>query len=136
VRYAALTLWASTACIGLYLLVTLLVRGGVRRQPTKVTRYPVVLVAGHPVLSLAGLGLWSTYLATGRVGYGWAAFGVLCASALLGFALLTRRLTGQGGRHAREGAGQSGLWVVVLHGLGGLATFVLVLITATLMSRG
>jgi hypothetical protein len=136
VRFAALILWAGTACIGLYLLGAWLAHGGIRQQPTKVTRYPVVLLSSHPVLALTGLALWSCYLATGDVSYAWAAFGVLCGSALLGFALLTRWLTGIGGRHAREEEYQFGVWGVLLHGLAGLATFVLVLITATLMSHG
>jgi hypothetical protein len=60
---------------------------------------------------------------------------VLCGSALLGFALLTRWLTGIGGRHARTEAEHFPAWAVALHGLGGLATFILVLITATIMSQ-
>lgn len=59
---------------------------------------------------------------------------MLCGSALLGFALLTRWLTGIGGRHARKEGVHFPAWAV-LHGLAGLATFILVLITATIMSQ-
>ncbi len=135
-RFAALILWSGTACIGVYLLVAWLARGGIRRQPTKVTRYPVILFFSHPVLALTGLALWIRYLAVGEIVYAWAAFGVLCGSALLGFALFTRWLTGIGGKHVRQQGEQLGVWPVLLHGLAGLATFILVLITATIMSHG
>jgi hypothetical protein len=135
VRFVALALWSGTACAGLYLLAGWLAHGGIRRQPTKVTRYPVTMFFSHPVLALTGLGLWIRYLAGGGITYAWAAFGVLCGSALLGFALLTRWLTGIGGRHARTEAEHFPAWAVALHGLAGLATFILVLITATIMSQ-
>lgn len=51
----------------LYLLVGWLARGGIRRQPTKVTRYPVTMFVSHPVLALTGLGLWIRYLAGGGI---------------------------------------------------------------------
>jgi hypothetical protein len=136
VRAAAAILWSGTAIVGVYLLISWLRRGGLRRPPAKVTRYPVIPVAGHPVLALTGLGLWIRYLAGGERLYAWAAFGVLCVSALLGFILLTRWFTGIGGRHARDTADQPGVVGAVLHGLAGMATFALVLITATIMTHG
>lgn len=135
-RFVALALWSGTACAGLYLVGGWLARGGIRRQPTKVTRYPITMFLSHPVLALTGLGLWTGYLADGSITLAWAAFGVLCGSALLGFALLTRWLTGIGGRHARQEAERFPAWAVLLHGLAGLATFILVLITATIVSQG
>lgn len=134
--FAALILWSGTACIGLYLLLTWLAGGGISRKPTKVTRYPLVLVVSHPALALTGLALWICYLAEHQIGYAWTAFGVLCVAVLLGFALLTRWLTGIGGRHARDDSGQFSGWIVLLHGLSALATFVLVVITATIMCHG
>jgi hypothetical protein len=133
---AALILWSGTAIVGLCLLIARLSRGGMRRPPAKVTRYPVIPVAGHPVLALTGLGLWAWYLASGRQAYAWAAFGVLCVTALLGFILLTRWFTGIGGRHARDTGDQPGIWGVLLHGLAGISTFALVLVTATTMRHG
>jgi hypothetical protein len=135
VRFAALILWAGTAGIGVYLLARWLV-GGTGRRPAKATNYPVVLVASHPVLALTGLGLWVCYLLGHRVGYAWAAFGVLCAAVLLGFALLIGWLTGLGGRHARPKPGPLAVWAIGLHGLAALATFVLVMLTASIMSHG
>lgn len=135
-RFVALALWAGTACAGLYLLAAWLWHGGVRQPPTKVTRYPAVMFFSHPVLALTGLALWVSYLAGSQLMYAWAAFGVLCGSALLGFALFTRWLTGIGGRHARQETERFPAWAVLLHGLAGMATFSLVLITATIMSQG
>lgn len=135
-RAAALILWSGTAIVGVYLLISWLSGGGVRRPPAKVTRYPVIPVIGHPVLALTGLGLWIRYLADGERICAWGAFGVLCVSALLGFTLLTRRFIGIGGRHARDIGDQPAVAAVLLHGLAGMATFALVLITATMMSQG
>ena len=132
-RIAALILWSGTAAIGVYLLIAWLSRGGVRQPPAKVTRYPVIPLTAHPVLALTGLGLWIRYLAGGGLVYAWAAFGLLCASALLGFILLTRWFIGIGGKHARDTGSHHGFWVVLLHGLAGMATFALVLITAANM---
>lgn len=135
-RFAALILWSGTACAGLYLLVTWLLGRGLRQQPTKVTKYPITMIVSHPVLALTGLALWVCYLAEHQIFYAWTAFGVLCATGLFGFALLTRWLTGIGGRHARDEPVRFSAWAVLLHGLCALATFVLVVITATIMSHG
>jgi hypothetical protein len=135
VRPAALILWSGTAMMGICLLVSWLSRRGVRRPPAKVTRYPVIPVIGHPVLALTGLGLWIWYVTSGEPAYAWGAFGVLCAAALLGFILLTRWFIGIGGRHAKDTGSYRGFPVVLLHGLAGMATFALVLITTT-MSHG
>jgi hypothetical protein len=136
VRFAALILWAGTAGIGLYLLITSLAGRKIKQEPARVTKYPALLVPSHPVLALTGLGLWVCYLIEHQVGYAWAAFGVLCGTVLLGFALLTRWLTGIGGRHVSAEASHPAAWAVLLHGLSALVTFVLVMITATIMSHG
>jgi hypothetical protein len=131
----ALVIWSATAFFGLYLLCAWLAAGGIRRQPIKVTKFPLVLVCAHPLCALTGLGFWVRYVADNQLADAWAAFGVLCGSALLGFALLTRWLTGQGGRHARGGEQRFPTYSVILHGVGGIVTFVLVLITATIASQ-
>jgi hypothetical protein len=87
------------------------------------------------MLALTGLALWICYLAGGGTGYAWSAFGVLCAAALLGFTMLTRWLTGMSGRHAQTEAARLPVRAALLHGLAGLTTFILVLITATIMSH-
>ncbi len=133
-RIAALVLWVMTACVGLYLLSTWLSRG-VRQRAAKLTRYPVILIALHPVFAATGLGFWVTYVLTAQVRFAWMSFGMLSGSALLGFALLTRWLTARGGRHVWGAGRHFPRNAVVLHGVVGVATFVLVLITATIASR-
>jgi hypothetical protein len=49
--------------------------------------------------------------------------------------MLTRWLTGPGGRHARGAEQQFPARIVATHGAVGLATFALVLIAATLATR-
>jgi hypothetical protein len=136
VRFAALVGWVSTACVGLYLLISRLASERNKKRPAKATKYPALLMPGHPALALTGLTLWVCFLIEHRAGYAWAAFGVLCVTILLGFALLTRWLTGVGGRHAGQQPGHRPARVVVLHGLAALATFVLAMLTASIMSHG
>lgn len=132
---AALVMWMLTAGAGLRLLVRWLADGGPRRPGTKVTRYPAVLVFGHPTLALLALAAWVAFLLTERAVYAWSAFAALVLVALLGFVMLTRWLTGAGGKHAR-GAEQAFPAVsVVAHGAVATLTFVLVLFTAITVSR-
>lgn len=133
-RITALVLWVTTACVGLYLLPIWLSRG-VRQRAAKLSRYPLILIALHPVFAVTGLGFWVTYVLTARVRFAWMAFGMLWGSALLGFALLTRWLTARGGRHVWRAERHFPRNAVVLHAVVGVATFVLVLITATIASH-
>jgi hypothetical protein len=134
-RTAVFCVWAVTAVVGGYLLTLWLSGGGLRQQATQITLFPAALVFCHPLLALTGLGCWIGFLATGVVGFAWAAFGCLCATALLGFAMFTRWLAGRGGRHARGAEQRFPLAAVALHGTVGLITFVLVLIVATTASH-
>ncbi|GAB2821991.1 hypothetical protein GCM10027176_27960 [Actinoallomurus bryophytorum] len=132
---AALVMWLLTAAAGLRLLVRWLSEGGLRRQGTKVTRYPAVLVLGHPALAVLALATWVVFLLTRRSVYAWSAFGVLVLVALLGFTMLTRWLTGEGGKHARDAEQGFPVVAVVTHGVVAATTFVLVLLTAITVSR-
>lgn len=134
-RVAALVAWLLSAAAGSYLLTHWLAGGGLRRQATKVTRYPATLVLAHPVLAVAGLVMWVLFLTGGRVAYAWGAFGVLVVVALLGFAMLTRWLVGAGGRHARGTEREFPVVAVVLHGTVAITTFVLVFLTASAAVR-
>ncbi|MEV0968005.1 hypothetical protein [Microtetraspora glauca] len=127
---AALAVWILTVLAGLYLLVLWLAGSGLRQQATKVTAFPVTLILTHPALAVAGLGLWIGFLLTRESGYAWGAFAVLTAVALLGFTLFTRWL-GRG-RHARGAERRFPVIAVVLHGVAGVSTFVLVLLTASM----
>ncbi len=120
----------------MYLLSSWLSRGGIGQRATKVTSYSVILVGLHPALAAIGLGFWIGYVLTAQVRYAWTAFGVMCGSALLAFAMLTRYLTARGGRHARIAQQHFPGYAVAAHVAVGVATFVLVLITATIVSQG
>jgi hypothetical protein len=132
---AALVMWVLTAVAGLRLLVRWLSEGGLRRQGTKVTRYPAVLLLGHPTLALLALATWVAFLLTRSSVYAWSSFGALVLVALLGFTMFTRWLTGQGGKHARDGEQVFPVVAVVAHGAVATLTFVLVLLTAITVSR-
>jgi hypothetical protein len=134
-RFAALVAWVLSGIAGFYLLVVWLANGGLKEQATKVTRFPAVVVVGHPLLAVAGLGTWIMYLTTTRVVYAWSAFGTLVAVALLGFVMLTRWLVGRGGRHARGAEQAFPAVAVMVHGVVAVATFILVLLTALAISK-
>jgi hypothetical protein len=131
----AAVIWASTACFGLYLLFVWLSYGGLRQQATRITVFPAALIFAHPTLATTGLTLWVVFLLTKHVTYAWSGFGVLSASAMLGFVMLTRWLVGRGGKHARGAEQHFPARVVAVHGAVGLATFALVLIAATLATQ-
>jgi hypothetical protein len=127
----ALVVWCGTACFGLYLLGVWLSHGGLKQQATRITVFPAALIFAHPVLATAGLSFWIAYLLSHTVAFAWAGFGILSGSAMLGFVMLTRWLTGRGGRHARGAEQHFPAKVVAVHGTIGLTTFTLVLIAAT-----
>ena len=84
---------------------------------------------GHPLPRTADLrpsGAWrfrrwsagSAYVLTGERVLAWLSFGVLAASALLGFTMFTRWLGG--GRHARGAEQRFPMLAVLLHGAAGV----------------
>jgi hypothetical protein len=127
----ATVIWAGNACFGLYLMFVWLSHGGLRQQAARITVFPSSLVFAHPVLAAVGLAFWIAFLVTMRVSYAWTGFGVLSASAMLGFVMLTRWLEGHGGRHARGAEQHFPARIVATHGVIGLTTFALVLIAST-----
>ncbi len=122
----ATLIWAGTACFGIHLLFIWLSRGKV---------LPALLVFAHPVLASTGLTFWITFLFTMHVTYAWIGFGMLSASAMLGFMMLTRWLVGRGGRHAKGSERQFPARIAATHGVVGLTTFALVLIASTLATN-
>ncbi|MFI6454333.1 hypothetical protein ACIBF6_22555 [Streptosporangium amethystogenes] len=124
--------WLITAMVGIYLLYLWLSGGGLRQQATKVTRFPALLIFAHPALAVSALACWIGYVSTLKPALAWLSFGVLALSALLGFTMFTRWLGG--GRHARGAEQRFPMVAVVLHGAAGVATFVLVLLTAAIAS--
>src|ERR1700735_1780486 len=131
----ATVIWCGTAFFGHYLLGVWLAHGGRRQQTTRITVFPAALIFAHPVLATTGLSLWIAYTLTSQLMYAWVAFGVLSASAMLGFVMLTRWLVGRGGRHARGAEQSFPAKIVAMHGAVGLTTFALVLVTTTLATR-
>ena len=132
-EFAALAAWILAAAAGGYLLIKWRANGG---SSTKVTRFPVLVVVGHPVFAVGGLAVWIAYMTSGRAEYAWAAFAALLIVILLGLMMFTRWLVGGGGGRHAHGAGQSfpGAAVVV-HGGVAVATFVLVFLTALEVTR-
>lgn len=129
-RIVALAMWSATACFGLYLLAMWLSHGGLKQQATRITVFPAALIFAHPLLAATGLAFWISFVGTGRPEFAWAGFGVLSLSAMLGFVMLTRWLVGRGGRHAKGAEQHFPVRAVAVHGLVGLSTYVVVLVTA------
>jgi hypothetical protein len=132
---AALVMWVLTALAGLRPLARWLSEGVLRREGTKVTRYPIALLLGHPTLALVALASWVAFLLTQSSVYAWSAFGTLVLVTLLGFTMLTRWLTAEGGKHARGAEQGFPAVAVVAHGAVATLTFVLVLLTVITVSR-
>jgi hypothetical protein len=132
VEYAALGAWVLAAVAGGYLLVIWILNGG---RSTKVTRFPILVVVGHPLAAVGGLAVWVAYLVTGDAGYAWAAFAALLVVVLQGFMLFTRWLVGGGGRHARGAEQAFPAAAVAVHGAVAVTTVVLVFLTAIQVTR-
>ncbi|MEV7969159.1 hypothetical protein AB0O34_24670 [Sphaerisporangium sp. NPDC088356] len=130
-RVVTAAVWLVTTGFGIYLLCLWLAGGGLRRQRTKVTRYPSVLIIMHPALGVTSLAAWAAFVLTARRGYIWLSLGLLCLATLLGFVMFTRWLGG--GRHARDAEQGFPVLPVILHGLAGILTFILILLAATTM---
>ncbi|MEU8123434.1 hypothetical protein AB0C21_32365 [Spirillospora sp. NPDC049024] len=131
-EYAALGAWIIAAVAGGYLLVVWLVNGG---RSTKVTRFPLLVVAGHPLSAVGGLAVWIAYVATGEAAYAWTAFAALFVVIIQGLLLFTRWLVGGGGRHARGAEQAFPAAAVAVHGAVAVTTFVLVFLTAMEVTR-
>jgi hypothetical protein len=127
---AALVTWIVTESVGFFLLARWFAGGGLRHQPTKVTRFPITLVISHPLLAVIGLASWVLYLVFDESVYAWIAFGVLIVVALLGLTMLTRWLMAGGGRHARAAQTTFPAVAVIAHGVLALATLILVFLSA------
>ncbi|GAA5080179.1 hypothetical protein HNP84_000748 [Thermocatellispora tengchongensis] len=130
-RLAVIVMWLVTAVAGAHLLCLWLPGAARRRQAAKVTRFPVTLTLSHPLLASGALGSWVGHLLTGHRALAWAAFGLVALAALLGFAMFTRWLGA--GRHARGAERGFPKAAVVLHGAGGVATFVLILLATVML---
>jgi hypothetical protein len=136
VEFAALGAWILSAAVGAYLMVVWTAHGGLVHQATKVTRFPVLVMVGHPLGAMIGMAVWVGYLVTGHAAYAWAAFAALIIVIIKGVLLFTRWLVGQGGRHARGTEQDFPARAVVAHATTAIATFVLVFLTAIRIGGG
>src|SRR6266566_774361 len=87
---AALIAWATTALGGAYLLLTWLIRGGMRQRKVRATSFPASLIFGHFLLAASGLITWTAYVLTNIDALAWAALTALLCVALLGFTMFVR----------------------------------------------
>ncbi|HEX5495514.1 MAG TPA: hypothetical protein VFX70_13175 [Mycobacteriales bacterium] len=134
---AALVTWIVAALGGFYLLATWLQKGGLRQQRGGPTRFPAALVFGHFLLAAVGLIVWLVFVFNSSAGTAWTAFVIILVTALLGFTMFARWVTGRGQAGGSSGAGgevaaeQSfPLTSVLGHGAIAAVTLVLVLIAA------
>jgi hypothetical protein len=86
---AALIAWLLTASIGVYMLRTWVVRGGLRRQRATGVGVPPVVVFGHASAALTGLAVWVSYLGTGLRPLAWLGVILVCAAICLGICTVT-----------------------------------------------
>ena len=145
-----------TAGGGLYLLTIWLIEYDHEFQSAAATRLPVPVISAHAVLAITGLVIWAGYLITDRPGLAWTAALLLALVAALGITLAARWIgvyrgtalpeaattplpRPGGGRVATAGMPvrlaapperHFPLPVVIGHGIGALATIILVLLTA------
>ena len=140
-KWAALIAWILTAGGGFILLSIWLMRGGMRQEGSRPTRFPPPLILGHFLLAAGGLVLWIIYLAADKDALAWIAFVVLAIVAALGWTMFAiwareRRGTAAGGAPTVSQAPQEPaeqhfpVPVVALHGVLAVTTVVLVLLTA------
>ena len=139
---AALVTWLATAIGGFVLLGTWITKGGVRQAQAGQSRFPPAVIFGHFLLAAVGLVLWIVFLASDESsGLAWTAFVLLVVVALLGFAMFARWLAGRRTAATAVGATAGGdsslpaeqhfpVPVVIVHGVVGAVTLVLVLIAA------
>jgi hypothetical protein len=124
--------WGGNACFGIWLLVGWRLRNV---PAVRITSRPALPATAHPTLAIAGLLLWVVFLRTRDPVYAWCSFGAIATAAMLGFLMLTMWLEGRAGRHARGSEARFPVPIVTLHGVVGVGTFALVLITVTLATQ-
>jgi len=131
-QFAALGAWLAAAAAGGYLLVSW-VAVARRRRPQQGGRPPVVLIA-HASLAIAGLGIWTAFLATGAAYLAWLAVAMLLVIAGLGMATLVTGLPEPeaGGPSSARPTAQ----VLVIAGHGALATTAILLVLLAAVGAG
>ncbi len=86
---ATVIAWVITASIGIYMLRTWIVRGGLRRQRATGVGTPPVVVFGHASAALTGLAAWIGFLASGWDPLAWLGVVMITVAIALGIGTVT-----------------------------------------------
>lgn len=86
---AAVTVWVITVSIGVYMLRTWIVRGGLRRQRSTGVGVPPVVVFGHASAALSGLVFWVGFLTMGSDPLAWLGVVMITVAIALGIGTVT-----------------------------------------------
>ena len=81
--------WVLTAGIGVYMLRTWVIRGGLRRQRATGIGVPPAVVFGHASAALSGLLLWLVFLRTGWDPLAWLGVTLIAGAIALGICTVT-----------------------------------------------
>lgn len=139
---AALISWLITASGGLYMLVIWLIENEASDTGAAASRLPLPVVCGHALLAIGGMAVWIAYLLLDRAPLAWATVAILATAALLGSTMLARWIPVYRAPVATRGTAAPvdtlavpaernfPLFVVLGHGVLGVTTFALVLLTA------
>jgi hypothetical protein len=87
--FVALIAWLITVSIGIFMLHTWVVRGGLRHQRKTGVGVPPAVVFGHAGAALTGLAVWLSYLASGWRPLAWAGVGLIGIAITLGICTVT-----------------------------------------------
>jgi hypothetical protein len=158
-RFVALIVWFVTALWGLYMLAVWLIENDATRQGNAASRLPLPVILAHVTFAVTGLVVWVTYLLVDRPVLAWVAVGILVAIALLGLSMFARWIPvyrmadepvsvpvgamsggapgaapgpvpGIGSLRELPAEGSFPLLIVLAHGVFGVSTVVLVVLTA------
>lgn len=86
---AALVAWVLTASIGVYMLRTWVVRGGLRRQRATGVGVPPAVVFSHASAALAGLVIWAGFVKTKWDPLAWIGVALITGAISLGVCTVT-----------------------------------------------
>jgi len=86
---AAVITWLLTAGIGVYMLRTWIIRGGLRRQRATGVGVPPALVFSHAGAALTGLLIWLGFVKTEWDPLGWLGVGLVTTAIGLGVCTVT-----------------------------------------------
>ena len=136
---AALFAWLLTVCGGLILLMIWIIEYDSDFQSTVATRLPVPVISAHALLALGGLTVWLSYILIDQDRLAWISVAILAVVVLLGLGMASRWIRVYR-TFAKPGPSLASkrtvpperhfpVPVVIIHGLLGVTTIVLVLVT-------